>query len=90
MEAEDLARTGVDVGGTSASEAFLGATAAGRALAGSRSDSTRFGSGGHDSCGPQFTYQWCMAPWGRDDERRGGDGVVVRPESLPLVPMRPL
>ena len=74
VEAEALARTGVDIGGAGASEASLGATAAGRALAGSRSDSTRFGSGGPDSRGPQFTYQWCMALWGSD-----GDGVVVRP-----------
>ena len=32
VESEDLAQTGVDFGGTSASEASLGATAASRAL----------------------------------------------------------
>jgi hypothetical protein len=88
VEAEELARTGVDVGGASASEASLGATAAGRALAGSQSDSTRFGSGGPATHDPRFTYQWCMAPWGSGGEGLGGDSVALRPESLPLVPMR--
>ena len=87
VEAEELARAEVDVGGAGVLEASLGATAAGRALAGSHSNSTRFGSGGPVS-GPLFTYQWCMAPWGSGGEGLGGDNVALQPESLPLVPMR--
>ena len=52
VEAERLARTGADVGGAGISVASLGATAAGRALPGSQSNSTRFGSGGPASHGP--------------------------------------
>ncbi len=87
VDAEELARAEVDVGGAGVLGASLGATAAGRALAGSHSNSTRFGSGGPAS-GPLFTYQWCMAPWGSGGEGLGGDSVALRPESLLLVPMR--
>jgi len=86
-EAEALAGTEVEVGGTAASGAPLGATAAGRALAGNRSDPSRFGSVLPHSLGPQFSYQWCMAPWTGDD-----GGASVQPEMLPevgpLIPMR--
>ncbi len=45
-EAEELVRTGVDVGEAGVSKTSLGAITASRALAGRRSDSARFGSGG--------------------------------------------
>ena len=78
-----MARTGVNVGGASASETSLGATAAGRALTGSRSDSVRFGSGGPRSSGSQVSYQWHMAPW------TSGQGISGSlSDVLPLVPMR--
>ena len=73
----------MDIGGAGASEASLGATAAGRALAGSRSDSSRFGSGGPRSDGSQVSYQWHMAPW-----TSGGGISGSLSEVVPLVPMR--
>ncbi len=87
VEAEASVGTGVEVGGLDASGVPLGTTAAGRALAGSRSDPSRFGSVVPGSLGPQFSYQWVMAPW-----MRGDGGAVVQPEVLPeigpLIPVR--
>ena len=87
VEAEALAGTGVDVGGLDGSDLPLGATAAGRALAGFRSDSSRFGSVVPASLGPQFSHQWVMAPW-----THGAGSATVLPEVLsgvgPLSPLR--
>ena len=76
VEAEELARTGVDVGEASTSGASLGT------LVESPSDSTRFGSGGPRSGGSQVSYQWHMAPW---TSGRGSSGVF---SEVSLVPMR--
>ena len=87
VEAEASVRTGVGVEGSDASDVPLGSTAADRALAGSRSSPSRFGSVFPPSPGPQFGYQWIMAPWSHGDE-----GAAVLPEVLPevghLVPVR--
>jgi len=88
VEAEASARTGVEVERDGASGAPLGATAADRALAESRSSPSRFGSVFPHSPGLQFGYQWIMAPWLRGEE----EGAAVLPEVLPgegpLIPVR--
>ena len=87
VEAEASVGARVGVEGRDASGAPLGATAADRALAVGRSSPSRFGSAFPSSPGPQFGYQWIMAPWSHGDE-----GAAVLPEVLPeeghLVPVR--
>ena len=87
VEAEASVGARVGVAGRDASGAPLGATAAERALAVSRFSPSRFGSVFPSSPGPEFGYQWIMAPWNHGDE-----GAAVLPEVLPeeghLVPVR--